>query len=305
VPCGAEGLKHALLVVLAASLALPAEARVRKKRKRPAPVAARAEDDPRRRGSSPAFARSSIAFVTPRDLAQHDDSAVEVRLQIKNYAIGAAKPGGPVPHAHLIVDNEPALEIDDASVSWALGGLSPGPHVLRAVLCRPWHEVVKAPRAFAMVRLWIGPRLPGKAGRAAEAAVWPNPRKPILTYVLPIGVPSKALVIARIEQDGAQAKEPDPSSPVGANRPVVDFYLSNARVGRRGDKVRIVLDRRELPLVTEWKPQSLRRAHGTHRIVMDLLNRKGLRVTNAINETARVFTIEVPPRKGPRFSDSR
>jgi hypothetical protein len=303
--CGAEGLNHALLVVLAASLALPAEARVRKKRKRPAPVAARAEDDPRRRGSSPAFARSSIAFVTPRDLAQHDDSAVEVRLQIKNYAIGAAKPGGPVPHAHLIVDNEPALEIDDATVSWALGGLSPGPHVLRAVLCRPWHEVVKAPRAFAMVRLWIGPRLPGKAGRAAEAAVWPNPRKPILTYVLPIGVPSKALVVARIEQDGAQAKEPDPSSPVGANRPVVDFYLSNARVGRRGDKVRIVLDRRELPLVTEWRPQSLRRAHGTHRIVMDLLNRKGLRVTNAINETARVFTIEVPPRKGPRFSDSR
>jgi len=303
--CGAEGLKHALLVVLAASLALPAEARVRKKRKRPAPVAARAEDDPRRRGSSPAFARSSIAFVTPRDLAQHDDSAVEVRLQIKNYAIGAAKPGGPVPHAHLIVDNEPALEIDDATVSWALGGLSPGPHVLRAVLCRPWHEVVKAPRAFAMVRLWIGPRLPGKAGRAAEAAVWPNPRKPILTYVLPIGVPSKALVVARIEQDGAQAKEPDPSSPVGANRPVVDFYLSNARVGRRGDKVRIVLDRRELPLVTDWRPQSLRRAHGTHRIVMDLLNRKGLRVTNAINETARVFTIEVPPRKGPRFSDSR
>lgn len=298
-------MKHALLVVLAASLALPAEARVRKKRKRPAPVAARAEDDPRRRGSSPAFARSSIAFVTPRDLAQHDDSAVEVRLQIKNYAIGAAKPGGPVPHAHLIVDNEPALEIDDATVSWALGGLSPGPHVLRAVLCRPWHEVVKAPRAFAMVRLWIGPRLPGKAGRAAEAAVWPNPRKPILTYVLPIGVPSKALVVARIEQDGAQAKEPDPSSPVGANRPVVDFYLSNARVGRRGDKVRIVLDRRELPLVTEWRPQSLRRAHGTHRIVMDLLNRKGLRVTNAINETARVFTIEVPPRKGPRFSDSR
>lgn len=298
-------MKHALLVVLAASLALPAEARLRKKRKRPAPVAARAEDDPRRRGSSPAFARSSIAFVTPRDLAQHDDSAVEVRLQIKNYAIGAAKPGGPVPHAHLIVDNEPALEIDDATVSWALGGLSPGPHVLRAVLCRPWHEVVKAPRAFAMVRLWIGPRLPGKAGRAAEAAVWPNPRKPILTYVLPIGVPSKALVVARIEQDGAQAKEPDPSSPVGANRPVVDFYLSNARVGRRGDKVRIVLDRRELPLVTEWRPQSLRRAHGTHRIVMDLLNRKGLRVTNAINETARVFTIEVPPRKGPRFSDSR
>jgi len=86
---------------------------------------------------------------------------------------------------------------------------------------------------------------------------------------------------------------------------VVDFYLSNARVGRRGDKVRIVLDRRELPLVTEWKPQSLRRANGTHRIVIDLLNRKGLRVTNAINETDRVFTVEPSPRRGPQLSDSR
>ncbi len=296
-------MRHALLVVLAALLALPAEARVHKKRKRALAPAARPEDDPRRRGSSPAFARASIAFAAPRDLVQLGESAVEIRLRIKGYAIGALKPGRPVPHAHLIVDNEPALEIDDATVPWALGGLSPGPHVLRAVLCRPWHEVVKARKAFAMVRLWIGPRLSGKAGRAAEAAVWPNPRRPILTFVLPIGAPSKSLVLARIEQDAAQAKEPDP--PPGANRPLVDFYLSNAWIGRRGDKVRIVLDRREFPLVTEWRPQPLRRAHGTHRIVIDLLNRKGLRVTNAINETDRVFTVEAAPRRGPQLSDSR
>src|SRR5207237_422420 len=91
------------------------------------------------------------------------------RLQIKGYAIGASKPGGPVPHAHLIVDNEPALEIDDA-VPWALGGLSPGPHILRAVLCRPWHEVGKAPKAFAMVRLWIGPRHTAMAAAGARNA---------------------------------------------------------------------------------------------------------------------------------------
>ena len=295
-------MKHALFVVLAALLALPAEARVPKKRKR-APAMVRPEDDPRRRGSSPAFAKASIAFAAPQDLAQLADAAVEVRLRIKGYVLGGLKPGGPVPHAHLIVDNEPALEIDDATVPWALGGLSPGPHVLRAVLCRPWHEVVKARKAFAMVRFWIGPRLSGKAGRAAETAVWPNPRRPILTYVLPIGTPSKNLVLARLD-DAPQAQEPYPPRP-GANRPVVDFYLSNARIGRRGDKVRIVLDRRELPLLTEWKPHPLRRAHGTHRIAVDLLNRKGLRMTNAINEVDRVFTVETPPRRGPRLSDSR
>src|SRR5256884_9497304 len=85
--CGAEGLKHALLVVLAALLALPAEARVRKKRKRHAPEATRAADDPRRRGDTPAVARSSIAFVAPRGLAELDKSAVSVPVQITGQAI--------------------------------------------------------------------------------------------------------------------------------------------------------------------------------------------------------------------------
>jgi len=67
-------LKHALLVVLAALLALPAEARVRKKRKRPAAVATRAEDDPRRRGGSPAFARSSSRGPEGRSTATPGDS---------------------------------------------------------------------------------------------------------------------------------------------------------------------------------------------------------------------------------------
>ena len=44
------------------------------------------------------------------------------------------KPGGPSPHAHLIVDNEPALEISDADAQWVLSGLQPGPHLVRAVL---------------------------------------------------------------------------------------------------------------------------------------------------------------------------
>ena len=64
------------------------------------------------------------------------------------------------------------------------------------------------------------------------------------------------------------------------------------RLARRGDKVRIVLDKRELPLATEWKPVALRRArHGTHKLTIDLLNRKGLKVKNAVNRTDRVFTI--------------
>ena len=289
-------MKRQLLVVLAILLALPAEARVRKKRKPPAAGAAvRPEDDPRKRGGSPAFAKASIAFAAPAELSQHPEGPIRIRLKVKGYAIGALKPGGPVPHVHLIVDNEPALEISDAGPVWILSGLSPGPHLLRAVLCRPWHEVVKAPKGFAMARFWIGPKLSGRAGKAAEYVAWPERRKPILTYVLPIGAPPHHLRLEREEppQDPTEARVPDPPPPPlpGANRPVLDFYLANARVARRGDKIRIVLDKRELPLITEWRPQPLHRAHaGTHAVTIDLLNRKGLKVKNAVNRTDRVFT---------------
>src|SRR5438552_17862393 len=109
----------------------------------------------------------------------------------------------------------------------------------------------------------MGPRIPGKAGRAAESVTGPQSRKPILTYVLPVGAPSEQLVLARLEEtppdaaaDAGQAKPPDPDAtpPPGANRPVLDFYLSHAKLGRRGDKVRSVPDRRELPQNTDWNP---------------------------------------------------
>jgi hypothetical protein len=287
-------LKAGFLLAMALAVALPAEARLSKKRKpavRPAPV--RAEDDPRKRGHHPAFRKASIAFAAPVDRGQVEEGPVRIRLLVKGYALGALKPGGPVPHAHLIVDNEPALEIADARSSWTLRGLSPGPHLVRAVLCRPWHEVVKAPRAFAMARFWLGPKLRGKAGRAAEYVAWPHPRKPLLTYVLPIGAPAEDLELIREElpADGDEVTS-DPLPSPGANRPVLDFYFRNGQLGRRGDKVQIVLDRRELPLITEWKPHRLQRARkGTRRITIDLLNRKGLKVNNAVNRTDRVFTV--------------
>ena len=51
-------------------------------------------------------------------------------------------------------------------------------------------------------------------------------------------------------------------------------------------------------MITEWKPESLRRAHaGTHHLTIDLLNRKGLKVKNAVNRTDRAFTVDRPERK--------
>jgi hypothetical protein len=278
----------ALVWLLSAALAAPPAAA--RKHPKHGPPAARAEDDARLKGDAPAFARAALTFTSPEDLSEIDpDDEVQVELKISGYALGALHPGGPLPHAHLIVDNEPAFEIDDARATFAVHGLGRGPHVLRAVLCRPGHEVVKAPRAFAIARFWVGPKLEGKAGQAAEFVAWPDIRKPLVTYVLPVGEPSPHVTI---ERDDADAPDDPPAAKHAPHeRPMLDFYLSNVKLGRRGDKVRLVLDKRELPLVTEWKPQHLRHARpGPHKLTIDLLNRKGLKVKNAFNRTDRSFT---------------
>jgi hypothetical protein len=279
-------------------LAFSAQARRPRAHKPAGPPPARAEDDRRKKGDDKAFAGARVSFARPDDLAVLDAAGpVHVELKISGYAVGPLQPGGPTPHAHVIVDNEPAFEVSDLSTPLRLTGLAPGPHLLRAVLCRPWHEIVKAPHAFALARFWIGPRLTGKAGKAAEFVAWPDPKKPILTYVLPIGGPRAEIELAKEVPQSPDAAQPETSAPLpatpGGDRAVLDFYLANGKLARRGDKMRIVLDRRELPLATEWKPIPLRRAkHGTHRLTIDLLNRKGLKVKNAVNRTDRVFTVE-------------
>lgn len=288
------------LLLAALLFAAPAWARRHRPHRPAGPPPARAEDDPRKKGDDKAFAKATLSLAAPADLSQLDPALpVRIELRVSGYALGPLQPSGPSPHLHLIVDNEPAVEVADLTAPLRLTGLQRGPHLLRAVLCRPWHEVVKAPRAFALTRFWLGPRLGGKAGKAAEYVAWPDPRKPILTYVLPVGRPPAGFSLLReVEQKADEVGSPiEPLAPAtpGADRPVLDFYLAHGKLARRGDKVRVVLDRRELPLLTEWKPQHLRRARGgTHQITIDLLNRRGLKVKNAVNRSDRAFTVEQP-----------
>ena len=285
------------LVLVALLFAAPSWARRHRPHRPAGPPPARAEDDPRKKGDHKAFAKATLSFVAPADLSEIDPALpVHIELRVSGYALGPLQPSGPSPHLHLIVDNEPAIEVSDLTAPLRLIGLPRGPHLLRAVLCRPWHEVVKAPHAFALARFWVGPKLEGKAGKAAEYVAWPDARKPILTYVLPVGGPPSGFKLLREVQQQPDAAEPEKDAPLaaatpGADKPVLDFFLSNAKLARRGDKVRIVLDRRELPLITEWKPQHLRRARGgSHKVTIDLMNRRGLKVKNAVNRSDRVFS---------------
>ena len=162
-----------------------------------------------------------------------------------------------------------------------------------------------------------GPRAAGRAGVQAERHAWPDPRRPILTYVLPIGeAPADAPELVSAQEPASARTEleapmepttlPQPSAktvatpisaapgnPTPPGLPVLDFYLSRARLARRGFKVLVVLDRFEMPLTRAWEPVRLSRAKaGRHHISVDLLDRMGLKVHGALNQTDRTFHVK-------------
>ena len=261
-------------------------------------------------------------------------------VHVEGYPIGAARAADHLPAREgesksapfvlLLIDDEASLRIDDAAGPLLLRGLRPGPHLLRVVLSRPWGEVVKAPGALALSRIWVGTRLEGPAGKAAERAVWPDPKKPLLTCVFPlpeerVGGPTlEAYPIGAVTPESADTEEdarasPGPAAAASASastsvthsvtaaaadsgsgsahrapqRPVLDFFLSGATLKPRGrgDKLRLVVDKKELPLVREWKPVALKLRPGAHRVTVDLLDRRGTKVRNSVNRTDRAFVL--------------
>jgi hypothetical protein len=312
--------------------AAPSKAFARAHKKKAAANPIRPEDDPLLAGDARAFAKAHLAFVAPGEGAEVAASGgVPVQLELCAYALGpapskaeptASADGGtpndapptptavaaPAPFALLIVDNDAALRIDQTGTPLRLTGLTPGPHLLRAVLSRPWGEVVKARDAFAMVRFWVGPRpTDPEAAQAQEAKVWPDTKHPVLTYVFPLGELREGLSLVADESlppapslDGS-IDAGSASNPPASIRPLpattaLDFYLSGAQLKPHGraDKVRVVIDKRELPMIRAWKPMKLPLKPGRNHLTIDLLDRRSTKVKNAVNRTDRTITLPTP-----------
>jgi len=317
-------LAASLLCLSVSPAASAARDRARPADKKPS---LRPEDDPALAGDAPAFSKAQVAFRAPADGAELPPGEVLVQLELQGYALGpaplavprdpdrpipardpvdaatasapdaatpsapdAATPSAPdaasrasaadgpaptgraAPFAILLVDNDGALRIDDAEPARLLRGLAPGPHLLRVVLSRPWGEVVKSSGAFALTRFWLGPRPPdASAAREQEAKSWPDLHRALLTYVFPLGELRRDLSLRAL-----------------------DFFLSLARLQEqgRGDKVRVVLNKRELPTQRAWRPLPLPLQPGRNRVTIDLLDRRSTKVKNAVNRTDRVVLVE-------------
>lgn len=213
-------------------------------------------------GDSPIFKNVKLKIVSPKEGESLPGPDMEVKFELTGYKLAGSQPG---PHIHVIIDNQPYLPDYDASKPFKVSGLAPGPHTLRAFPSRPWHESIKAPHAFAMAHFFIGPKVAGK-----NLPNWIDPKKPILTYSRPKG-----------EYAGEDAK-----------KIMVDFYVTNAKLSPKGDKVKLVVDGKE-QMLTDWKPTYLENlAAGSHAISLDLLDAKGKPISNVFNHTERQFTVK-------------
>ena len=197
---------------------------------------------------------ASLSIAAPADGASVPPGDISITLSARGAPAGA--------HAHVLLDRGPALEAGLGS-PLVLKAVAAGPHFVRAVLCGKDHVSVKQGTAFALSRFWVGPRAKDEEfALSAEQRYWPDPSKPMLTLVLPTGA--------------------DPEAPL------LDVFVKGADLSRRGYKVRVVLDRRELPLLTEEKPVRLRAKAGKHRLTVDLLDKRGTKVQPQ-DRTDRMF----------------
>ena len=205
-------------------------------------------------------AAASIAFAAPDDRATVPPGSLEVWLKAKGVPADA--------HAHVILDGGPALEADLAA-PLVLRKLEEGPHAVRAVVVGKDHVSFKGRRTLAVLRFWVGPRpADDKVAKAAERAAWPPPKKPILTLVLPRG---------RLEHEQTGA--------------LIDLHVGGGSLSKKGNKVRVVIDKKEYPLITEEKPVQLKLKPGTHRITVDLLDKRATKIST-FNRTDRIFRTE-------------
>lgn len=219
------------------------------------------------------FPDARLQFDAPEPGTAVDTGAVQARLSLEGFPLAEPTEGVEQrglafsekgQHVHFIVDDEPYRALYSLEGSVEVSGLEPGLHVLRAFPSRSWHESVKSEGAFAST--WF------TVGDTAAAESW-DPGAPRLTYSRPKGSYSGS----------------------AADSIMVDFYLTNVRIGAGQDqhKVRLTVDDSLMWTLTRWAPHYVvGLPSGEHSFELELVQPDGSLVPGRFNATERVISVE-------------
>jgi hypothetical protein len=224
----------------------------------PPPVQVVAGENTPLEGAAP-----TLRIKSPKDGQLIKTDTVEVTLDVKNWPL---TPDGN--HIHLIVDNEPYIAVRDVSkpvelvalVQKELGHpLAEGTHVLRAFPGRGHHESVKEAGAFDEKTFSF---------KTKSADFKFDAKAPLLTFSRPKGCVD-----------------------LGA-RALLDFYLTNAKLGAAEDRVHYTIDGTLSGDIVSWTPHYIENLpEGEHKLELVLQDSNGAPVAGAFNDITRSIRV--------------
>jgi hypothetical protein len=220
-----------------------------------------------------------LTIVSPREgqVIKEATDSVLVVMNVTGAQLGARTPGDSTKgiaftpqgqHVHVIVDEKPYMANYRNGQPFNVGILTPGLHTIRAFPSFSWHESIKTPGAFATRTFYVGEG-PKKGEHAAPPSN--NMNGPLLTYSRPKGT--------------YKASE--------SQKILLDFYVTNAKLGPKEYKVQVGVDGTTMPEITKWQPYYLSGlAKGKHTIKLQLVDPQGKPVPGSYNSPSSEITVE-------------
>lgn len=204
---------------------------------------------------------AKLTVITPAADEVVTGDSVMVKVELSGFDLAAPTEGeqskgiaysADGQHIHVIIDDKPYMAMYTPE-GFSVGKLSAGAHTLRAFPSRSWHESVKSPNAFVAHTFYVTKKAGDPVLKAGE---------PLLTYSRPKG-----------EYKGRDAR-----------RVMIDFYLSNAKLGAGAFSVVVSIDGQVKDTITEWVPHFIEGLpDGEHTVKLELVGPDGKVVPGVFN----------------------
>jgi hypothetical protein len=200
-----------------------------------------------------------LLFPTPGQILEEEKFVV--KYEIENYTVSKDVP--PLQHVHVIVDGA-SYDADYSPDGSTTVELAPGTHNIVVFLAREFHLSLKNPGAFDMVTFHVKER----DGRNV-----PQPCLPMLVYSRPKGQYSK--------------------SQGQADNIMLDFFLRNVTLSKKGYRVRVKVDDGKWRYLARWEPIILLTMPpvGKYSVTLELVDRFNNVVSGPFNSTTREIEI--------------
>ena len=232
----------------------------------------------------PVHVRTIVYF--PRDYSMETDQPVNFQVKIEGYPLQIESdferrkdlqndPKGQA--LRVIVDNLPPFSmhqsvvdnLDDSENYYDLTlnqdlpfHFKPGQHIIRIFPIRTFGEALKDPGSYSATVFYY---------KSKDPTQDVDLDKPYMTY-----------------------NEPQGSYKYREGKPILlDFLLAHCQLSKDGYKVRLTIDGKDTRVLTQWVPYYIYGLKtGEHRIRLELLNPRNVKVPGAFNDVEKKFTIK-------------